>query len=45
MSVASGVFTKYALEFPGLSLKISNDRMSGSLLLDADVDVKMAFGT
>lgn len=45
MSVRSGVFTKYVLEFPGQKLKISNDPASGDLVLDSDVTVTMARGT
>jgi hypothetical protein len=42
----SGVFTKYALTFPGLqNLKISNDPTFGQYALQADVDVKMGYGS
>jgi len=40
MSVRSGVFTKYVIKFPGLS--VSNDIWSGDVCIDADVSVKMS---
>lgn len=39
MSIRSGVFTKYVMKFPGLS--VSNDLWSGDVCIDADVTVKM----
>ncbi|MDR3470655.1 MAG: hypothetical protein P4M09_03035 [Devosia sp.] len=42
MSVRSGVFTKYVVEFP--SLKLSNDLWAGDMCIDADVTVTMSRG-
>lgn len=40
MSIRTGVFTKYVIELPGLS--VSNDIWSGDVCIDADVTVKMS---
>lgn len=40
MSLRSGVFTKYVLEFPGLT--VSNDLIVGDVCIDADISVTMA---
>jgi hypothetical protein len=40
MSVRTGVFIKYVLEFPGL--KLSNDLLAGDMCIDADITVSMA---
>jgi hypothetical protein len=44
MTVRSGVFTKYVVEFFG-GLKVSNDPSVSDLALDADITVTMARGT
>jgi hypothetical protein len=40
MTVRTGVFTKYVLEFP--SLTVSNDLLAGDMCIDADVSVTMS---
>jgi hypothetical protein len=45
MSLRSGVFTKYVIEFVDAQFKVSNDASAGDFLIDADVTVTMARGT
>jgi hypothetical protein len=41
MSLRSGVFIKYAVEFVEASLTVSNDALVGDVCIDADITVKM----
>ena len=41
MSVRSGMFIKYAVEFVEASLTVSNDVLVGDVCIDADISVKM----
>jgi hypothetical protein len=45
MSVRSGVFPKYIIEFVDANFKVSNDISAGDFLIDADVKVTMARDT
>ena len=45
MSVRSGVFPKYIIEFVDAKFKVSNDISAGDFLIDADVKVTMARDT
>ena len=45
MSVRSGVFPKYIIEFVDANFKVSNDVSAGDFLIDADVKVTMARDT
>lgn len=45
MSIRTGVFIKYVVEFPDAKLKVSNDIMAGDISLDADINVRMSRGT
>ena len=44
MSLQSGVFIKYVVDFVDTGLKVSNDPLSGDVCLDADVSVCMLRG-
>lgn len=46
MTVRSGVFTKYVVDFSGQSkFKVSNDPAAGDVIRDADITVTMGRGT
>jgi hypothetical protein len=45
MSVRSGVFPKYIIEFVDANFKVSNDISAGDFLIDADIKVTMARDT
>jgi hypothetical protein len=45
MSVRSGVFPKYIIEFVDAKFKVSNDVSTGDFLIDADIKVTMARDT
>jgi hypothetical protein len=44
MSVRSGVFIKYVVEFVDANLTVSNDSLIGDICIDGDVSVRMSRG-